>query len=134
MSTLNQLNAIDSTLFTNLSAEQSEMVAGGATLRIRGIECAKAGADWSGPDDTYIQINSQTVWGPREMKSRSYVPLNLAVDFSIQSSVNVYDSDYGYDDSCGSFFVSEALTDGIQYKDISGSGSRYRVFYEVTAA
>ncbi|NJK51713.1 MAG: hypothetical protein HC936_01110 [Leptolyngbyaceae cyanobacterium SU_3_3] len=63
MSTLNQLNAIDETLFTELTAEQSEIVEGGMFLKIYSIESVVSRADVAGADDAYIKFQGNKVWG-----------------------------------------------------------------------
>lgn len=132
MTTFNQLTNIDSTLLTDLTAEQSAIVEGGKTLTIHSIEAASAGADVAGADDTYIKVDSNKIWGVTSMSDGSHKTVNFSKDFTYATSISLFDEDWGADDYMGGFSVSN-LTHGVKAKQVSGGGSTYNVYYEVTA-
>jgi hypothetical protein len=132
MSTLNQLTAIDKTLLTDLTAEQSAIVEGGKTLTINRIEAVNAGADFAGADETYIKVDSTKIWGVTSMSDGSVKSVNFTKDFTYSASIALFDEDWGPDDYMGGFSVS-SLTNGEAVRQVSGSGSTYNIYYSVTA-
>jgi hypothetical protein len=136
MSTLNVLNSIDEQLFTDLSAEQSAIVEGGMNLRIIGITCFTAGADSFGDaDETYLKVDGKKRWGSTSMNSWSHSSVEYSQSFDSVISIGVFDKDpwYKSDDRCGSVLIPALQTNGETYADVSGSGSSYRIHYQVTA-
>jgi hypothetical protein len=136
MATLNQLNAIDEALLTDLTAEQSAIVEGGKFIFIQGIQCIKAGADPESNDDTYMTFTDTAGKNVRAlsetgMATGQYKEVNFATNFEGTGSVRLFDSDWVFDDPMGGFNVSQTNVGAVTR--VSGSGSTYDVFYSVYA-
>jgi hypothetical protein len=136
MSTFNQLNSIDNELLTELTVEQAAIVEGGLFLYIQGIQAITAGADSFGADDTYISYTDsrgkKSALGETGMSSGEYKAVDFGTYVNGTGSVQLFDSDWGRDDSLGGFRVT-GPTNGQVVQRVSGSGSTYDVFYSVFA-
>jgi hypothetical protein len=136
MATVNQLNSIDTELLTDLTVEQASIVEGGLFLYIQGIQAITAGADSFGDDDTYISYTDsrgkKTALGETGMSSGEYKDVSFGTPVFGTGSIQLFDSDWGRDDSLGGFRVT-GPTNGQVVQRVSGSGSTYDVFYSVFA-
>jgi hypothetical protein len=136
MSSINQLAAIDTALLTDLTVEQSAIVEGGLFLYIQGIQAIRAGADTFGDDETYISytdsMGKKSALGETSMSSGEYHDVSFGTPVFGVGSVQLFDSDWGQDDSLGGFRVS-GPTNGPAVQRVSGSGSTYDVYYSVFA-
>ncbi len=129
---------LDNELFDSLKASV-ESVEGGATLFIGNVEAITAGADdiGGGGDDIYFLVNGIRVRGSNqsspstEFFTGDVKNIGLIADFNNFASVQIYDDDGGVtqDDLIGTFFVTSASPNG--NVTLSGSGSTYRVNYEI---
>lgn len=129
-------------LFTNLSSEQAAVVEGGLTVTIHSIQCLKAGADgfFSGKDDTFITspdsgfIENPGVTATRvmSMDSGDSRTVNRTWrNFKNSLRIDLFDSDgpLGNSDDHMGGFTAGSTGGQIFSKRVSGSGSRYRIFY-----
>jgi hypothetical protein len=136
MSSINQLATIDTALLTDLTVEQSAIVEGGLFLYIQGIQAVTAGADTFGADDTYVSytdaMGKKTALSETGMSTGTYRNVNFGTPVFGTGSVQLFDSDWGRDDSLGGFRVT-GPTNGQVVQRVSGSGSTYDVFYSVFA-
>jgi hypothetical protein len=134
MSSLNHLNAIDQQLLTDLTAEQSAIVEGGAFLYIQGIQAIVSGADPESNDDTYMTFTDsngkKTALGETSMATGAYKDVSFGTMINGVGSIQLFDSDWWYDDYMGGFNVSTP-TNGLAIQRVSGSGSTYDVYYSV---
>lgn len=117
-------------LFTELTPEQAATVEGGLFLLIDKIQCIKADADLIGKDETYLTVNGSKIWGPKKMGSGQTRTVNKGLDVGKSGVVRGFDDDFwlNNDDYLGGFTVSSA-TNGQKVARISGSGSKYDVYY-----
>ena len=125
------MTQVKSELFTDLTQEQCQTVEGGLFVLISGIQALKAGADLIGKDETYIKVDGQKIWGPEKMGTGQFRSVNRGLDVGSTGKVDLFDEDVFRDDYMGGFTVSSPTNDGNAI--VSGSGSRYRVFYKAFA-
>lgn len=109
-------------------------------LSILSLKAEKAGADkrrfWpDSPDDTYIKIDNEEVWGDQEFKSGQLFEVNHTELFSDKVMIELFDRDPGPDDFMGRVIVdgdlfapnigqSQEITFGPS-DGLRGSGSQY---------
>ncbi|OYD95744.1 hypothetical protein CDG76_12495 [Nostoc sp. 'Peltigera membranacea cyanobiont' 210A] len=124
--------------FTNLTPEEASVIEGGYTLNVYSLVCAADGADpwYKGKDDVYAKVTLDgitTNYGVGDMGTGDAKNLLWEFNFFENAEISFFDSDWpDSDDPLGSISVS-GLTNGLQKPTIRGSGSRYKVFYDVTA-
>ncbi|MCC5617438.1 hypothetical protein LC605_20585 [Nostoc sp. CHAB 5836] len=116
---------------TDLTPEEASVIEGGKFVLIEKIQAIKADADFIGKDDTYITIGGRKIWGAKSFSTGQARTVNRGRTFGSSTVVALFDEDLGNDDPLGSFTVS-GLTNGSIVR-VSGSGSRYDVYYRVTA-
>jgi hypothetical protein len=129
------LQTIDESLFTELTADQAEMLEGGKRISILQVFCLEAGADADRSDELFFVINGQNflLSNPLSMQRNSVVQPGLGVNFNGTASVSLMDKDGSSAsgaDLLGSFSASSIGKS--QTATVSGSGSRYRVIYSVS--
>jgi hypothetical protein len=119
-------------LFTELSFEQAAVVEGGLRLQIQSIECIKAGADdiFGGGDDLFININGRFFAGNFNMKGGFAKTINRVIHIPDASiAVDLFDDDgISQPDFLGGF-TARPTGGNLVSKRVSGSGSKYRIFY-----
>ncbi len=141
----NQAQTIDNLndqLFTEISSEQAAMVEGGLTLTVHSIQAIKAGADgfFGGKDDTFITSADSgfienpgvTATGVMSMDSGDSRTVNRTWrNFKSSLRIDLFDSDgnFGNSDDHMGGFTANSTGGQIFSKRVSGSGSRYRIFY-----
>lgn len=129
------LSEINEHLFSEISPEQAAIVEGGLNVAITRIDCLKAGADGflSGGDDVYVKLNGSRaadfIDSFKTGTSRTLDPAIFSSNSGSSATIDLFDADdTSRDDFLGGFTVSS--TGGkVVSKRISGSGSKYRVFY-----
>ena len=131
MSNINKITANEQ-LFTELTPDQATVVEGGARLYIEKIKALKVGADPTGADDTFIRVNGRKIWGDHGMKKNRTRGVNYSEDYTNNPEVALWDEDgwWSGDEFLGSFIASPGDNFlGDQGREVSGSGSKYEVFY-----
>jgi hypothetical protein len=128
---LNQ--GIDESLFTELTADQAEMLEGGKRIDILTVRCIKAGADVGNPDDLFFVINGQNfgLGNPISMQTGGVANGGVGATFNGTANVSLFDKDGSGTsgaDLVGSFSAS---SNGQQTRRVSGSGSTYDVTFKV---
>lgn len=131
----NIMSNFNSQVFTELTSDQASIVEGGLSLTIHSVHCLKADADsfFAGSDDLFITADGSFVAGTFSMKSGRKRTVNCTFNSSRNTiAVDLFDDDqatvFDQNDYLGGFTASS--TGGqIFSKRVSGSGSRYRVFY-----
>jgi hypothetical protein len=133
MTSLTDLDRMDTELVTDLSADQAESVEGGAYVFVHGIYALRAGADLRGADDTYIAIGGYRIWGIKSMSTGQYRRVGKGRHFWGVDAIQLKDSDgISKDDHLGAVPIySMYSTNGVAGHVVSGSGSVYRVDYQV---
>jgi hypothetical protein len=120
-------------LFTELTSEEAAVIEGGKRITLHRIKCLEANADgWLNSDDVFIKLDNDRVWGPRSMDDGHEIDLQgIGKNFGRSIKVTLRDQDPGNpDDPLGSFDAKRVGRN--QNAIVSGSGSRYQVFYSVT--
>lgn len=107
---------------------------GARKLKIHSITCLFADKDPVGPDDTYIEINGNRVWGDYNMQSGRQRAVNYSVDIPQYSSVpwvELFDDDnhWSSNDSIGGFTPKD--TGGRETMEKVGYGGSYLVYYSL---
>jgi hypothetical protein len=106
-------------------------------LTIHSIKCIKANGDPTGPDDTYIKVNGEKIWGDYNMNNGRTRSVDRSVDAVPGSApwVELFDDDHGWsrDDWMGGF--TAVSTHGFQKMQlVEGGGSIYEVYYSLGAS
>jgi subtilisin family serine protease len=105
-------------------------------LRLLSLECFST-EDWTGPDEAYLTVNGERIWGPStvspgELRTLSSVP---PIRFRRRARIDLYDQDAGWpdeDDHLGAHYVWASQAEhGEQQQIFNGDGARYRLSYEV---
>ncbi len=130
-----QLNReIEESLFTELTADQSQTIEGGKRIDILSVRCIRACADPDGTDELFLVINGQILMRDRPiaMQNGSVANIGAIVPFDGTADVRLFDKDGDTKADAnllGSFSVSAS---GQKTVRVSGSGSMYDVTYQVT--
>jgi hypothetical protein len=130
-----QLNReIDESLFTELTADQAQILEGGKRIDILNVRCIRACADPDGTDELFFVINGQILMRDRPivMQNGSVANIGAIVPFDGTADVRLFDKDGDTKadaDLLGSFSVSAS---GQKTVRVSGSGSMYDVTYRVS--
>ncbi|AKG23033.1 hypothetical protein [Calothrix sp. 336/3] len=116
---------INQSLFTELTAEQAEMLAGGKRIDILTVKCNAAGG---GSDSLFFVINGQNFrkGNPINMVRRGVANGGVGATFSGTARVTLMDKKSGR--SVGFFSVS---SNGTRTRIVSGDGSQYEVTFKV---
>ncbi|MDZ8258554.1 hypothetical protein [Nostoc sp. ChiQUE01b] len=123
-------------LFTNLTPEEASILEGGYTLNVYSLLCLADGADpwYKGKDDVYAKVTLDgitTNYSVGDMGTGDAKNVAWEFNFFEYAEISFFDSDWpDSDDALGGISVS-GVTNGLQKPTISGSGSRYKVFYDV---
>jgi hypothetical protein len=127
------LNLLSESLFTELTADQAEMLEGGKRIDILTVRCIKAGADGSGADDLFFVINGQNfrLGNPISMQTGGVANAGVSANFNGTANVSLFDKDGS--SASGADFVGgfSASSDGQKTLRVSGSGSTYEVNFKV---
>jgi hypothetical protein len=130
------LNILPESLFTELTADQAEILEGGKRIDILLVRCIKAGADRDGSDELFFTINGQNgaPGNPTiSMLTGGVANVGVSANFNGTANVSLFDKDGNSNsgaDFLGSFSAS-SNTNGSQTRRVSGSGSIYEVTYRV---
>jgi hypothetical protein len=118
------LNLHSESLFTELTADQAQMLEGGKRITILLVRCIQAS---NGSDKLLFTINGQDPSFGRaiDMRTGGVANVGLAANFDGTASVRLLDRG----SSVGGF---RASSNGQQTRRISGNGSIYDVTYLVT--
>ena len=119
-SNLNQLSA---SLFTELTADQAQMLEGGKRIDILQVRCIQAS---NGFDNLSFTINGQNVLFGRTIGIQTGGVANVGASANFNSTASVRLFDRG--SSLGGFSTSSS---GQQTQRVSGGGSTYEVTYRV---
>lgn len=126
----------DELLFSELTPEEGAVIEGGATLRLIRATAIKASADAFpaiNGDDVYIKCNGNKIYGTNNnVKTGNTFGIGKSCEFNGTASIRFFDADVLSDDSLGGFTVGTTPTNGTKSSVISGSGSKYEVYYTVT--
>jgi hypothetical protein len=103
-----------------------------ATLRLNTLTCYET-EDEFGPDEAYIKVNGDKVWGPTTMTGARDAPVNHEASFSGEATVQLWDEDrFSDDDLLGTWTVREDEAGaGEQEARFTYDRSHYKLTYEV---
>jgi hypothetical protein len=119
-------------LFTELSSQQAAVMEGGLRLTIHSIECLKAGADdiFSGGDDMFVNTDGRFLTGNFNMRTGRNKQINRTIsNFRNSMAIDLFDSDAVSQPDFLGGFTAQSTGGQIFSKRVSGSGSKYRIFY-----
>lgn len=104
-------------------------------LKLKSLYCETT-EDSAGPDEAYLVVNGQTVWGPQSINDPEGRPVDKEVDFTTSAEIKLYDQDAGgpfdQDDYLGTVTAgSDLVGKGEQHGRFTGDGANYTLYYEV---
>jgi hypothetical protein len=122
------LNLLSESLFTELTADQAQMLEGGKRINILQVRCIQAGG---GSDNLSFDINRERQNSGRTifMRTDSVANVGIGVNFNGTANVILFDNHTRVRRPVGSFSAS---SNGQQTQRVSGGGSTYDVTYQVT--
>ncbi|WP_373538745.1 hypothetical protein [Chamaesiphon sp.] len=122
------LNLLSESLFTELTADQAQMLEGGKRINILLVRCIKAG---NGSDKLFFTINGENVMFGRtlSMQAGSVANVGVGANFDGKAFVGLFDKNSS-SSSVGSF--GSTNNNGTRTRQVSGGGSLYEVTYQVT--
>jgi hypothetical protein len=120
------LNLLPESLFTELTADQAQMLEGGKRITILNVSCIQAS---NGSDKLFFTVNAHAVMFGRKIgiQTGGVANVGVAENFDGTATVRFYDNSVAH--PVGGFNVS---SNGQQTQRISGNGSTYDVTYQVT--
>jgi hypothetical protein len=128
------LNILSESLFTELTADQAQILEGGKRIDILLVRCIKAGADTDGSDELFFTINGQnfSLGNPISMRTGGVANAGVGVTFSGNTAnVGLFEKDGN--SAIGADFIG-GFTDsvnGTRTRKVSGTGSVYEVTYRI---
>ncbi len=128
------LDLLSDSLFTELTADQAQMLEGGKRIDILTVRCIKAGADRAGtPDELFFTINGQDPSFGRtiSMQTGGVANVGVSANFNGTANVSLFDKDTSSGNDLVGSFSASSNTNGSQTRRVSGSGSIYEVTYRV---
>ncbi|AFY93338.1 MULTISPECIES: hypothetical protein [Chamaesiphon] len=120
------LNLLPESLFTELTADQAQMLEGGKRINILLVRCIQAGG---GSDNLSFDINRERQNFRRFMRTDSVANVGIGVNFNGTANVVLFDNHSLVRRPVGSFSAS---SNGQQTQRVSAGGSTYDVTYQVT--
>ena len=121
------LNQLSESLFTDLTADQAEMLEGGKRITILTARCIQAG---NGSDKLFFTINGQNVGPTLSMQAGSVANVGVGANFSPgKAVVLLFDKDNSSSSRVGGF---HAFDNGTKTRQVSENGSTYEVTYQIT--
>jgi hypothetical protein len=133
------LNLLPESLFTELTADQAQMLEGGKRIDILLVRCIKAGADSDGTDELFFTIHGKQfrVGNPIGMRTGSVANVGVSTTIdgqvNVDGTVNVSLFDKNGSGVLGSTFIGGVnVPSGTHTLRASGHGSTYDVTVRVT--
>ncbi|PSB57832.1 hypothetical protein C7B77_07055 [Chamaesiphon polymorphus CCALA 037] len=122
------LNLLPESLFTELTADQAQMLEGGSRISILFVRCIQAGG---GSDNLSFDINRerQNSGSPLFMRASSVANVGIGANFNGTANVNLFDSHSRVRVPIGGFFDSTPTRS--KTVRVSGGGSIYEVTYKI---
>jgi hypothetical protein len=115
------LNVLSESLFTELTADQAEMLEGGKRIDILLVRCIQAS---NGSDRLSFTVNGNNVGQTIGIQTGGVANVGASANFNSAASVRLFDRG----SSLGGFSTS---SNGQQTRRVSGGGSTYEVTYRV---
>ncbi|AFY93339.1 hypothetical protein [Chamaesiphon minutus] len=122
------LNLLPESLFTELTADQAQMLEGGKRVTILSARCIKAG---NGSDKLFFTVNGQNVMFGRtiSMQAGSVANVGVGGNFDGDGEVRLFDTKVSNNTLMG---IINASSNGTQTRLVGGSGSLYEVTFRTT--
>jgi hypothetical protein len=122
------LNLLSESLFTDLTADQAQVLEGGKRIDILTVRCIQAGG---GSDNLFFTINGQNVMFGRTigMQAGSVANVGVSANFDGTATISLFDKNNS-SSSLGS--LGSTNNNGTRTRQVSGGGSKYEVTYRVT--
>ena len=115
------LNLLPESLFTDLTADQAQMLEGGKRIDILLVRCIQAS---NGSDRLSFTVNGNNVGRTFDMQTGGVANVGVSANFGGLARVRLFDRGI----SLPSF---DASSNGQQTQRVSGGGSTYDVTYRV---
>jgi hypothetical protein len=115
------LNLLSESLFTELTADQAEMLEGGKRIDILLVRCIQAS---NGSDRLSFTVNGNNVGSTIGIQTGGVANVGASANFNSAANVRLFDRG----SSMGGFSAS---SNGQQTQRVSGGGSTYEVTYRV---
>jgi hypothetical protein len=115
------LNVLPESLFTELTADQAQMLEGGKRIDILLVRCIQASG---GSDRLSFTVNGNNVGNPINIQTGGVANVGASANFDGSARVRLFDRGI----SLPSFSAS---SNGQQTQRVSGGGSTYEVTYRV---
>ncbi len=118
-------------LFTELTSSEAASIKGGYFVYLQSLEAFKETPGW-GSDEISVRINGKEVAYHGDMDSGEYWYINQARQYTSPITLSIYEEDgwWSSDDFIGAMNITGA-TQPTTYRDFFGSGSHYRLTYQV---
>ena len=105
-----------------------------ARVRLLRLACQQT-EDSTGPDEAYLKINGETVFGPVSINDGQTANIGISIPFDVVARVELFDEDSpDSDDPLGVIIISEdEAGTGEKAQDFKEEGASYTLFYAVEA-
>ncbi|WAS90797.1 hypothetical protein [Nannocystis punicea] len=106
------------------------------TLKLISLKCITT-EDLTGPDEIYLRIGGDTVWGPNSMNDGDEENLDfIQINFGYKIRIDLYDEDSGWfdddDDHLGTHYAyEEYVGKGQKEQRFTGDDAEYLLTYEI---
>jgi hypothetical protein len=127
------LNVLPESLFTELTADQAQMLEGGKRIDILNVKCIKPG-DSDGTDELLFIVGGQLFndKNPFSMRANSVVQPGISKTFNSSTKVGLFDSNGSAGTQLIGSFKASAPTNGTQVVRVNNLSSIYDVTIRVT--
>ena len=103
-------------------------------LKLKTLYCHST-EDSLGPDEAYLVVNGEQIWGDQSVNKGNGPLINKEVDFTTSVQIKLFDRDTGLwddDDHLGTITVDHTLAgQGEQQGKFTKDGADYTLYYEV---
>jgi hypothetical protein len=121
------LNLLPESLFTELTADQAQVLEGGKRITILLVRCIQA---TNGSDKLFFTINGENVGSTINMQAGSVANVGVSANFSPgKAVVLLFDKDNSASPRIGGF---HAFDNGTKTRQVGSNGSKYEVTYQIT--
>jgi hypothetical protein len=123
------LNLLPESLFTELTADQAQMLEGGKRITILQVRCIQA---TNGSDKLSFTVNGEDLMFGRTIDMRTGGVANVGVAanfFDGKAKVLLFDKDNSSSSRIGGF---HAFDNGTKTRLVGSNGSKYEVTYQIT--
>jgi hypothetical protein len=127
------LNLLPESLFTDLTADQTQMLEGGKRIDILNVRCIKPG-DPDGTDELFFIVGGQRFndKNPFSMRANSVVQPGISKTFNSSVKVGLFDLNGAVVGQTLGFSFLSNPPNGTKTEQVSNGGAVYNVTYRIT--